>query len=153
MIGFFIAVFSEYKSIIRGLSAAFKQFQKKVLVNYLKYFFHELKPFLRRCLYILDGYLIVMISYELVSTVISFVTDGGSLGPFSVPDHWNSGDGILNFLKYQTNFAGAIALLLTIVAGACLTLSAGHRWLVNITKLLLTLAAFYLLFCGVIAAI
>jgi len=102
----------------------------------------ELKPFGHKILYMLLGIVLILTSFALVNYLVNtfFVLDIWKTANF---ESMNT-DSFWSMMKYQSQFAGLFATLGIIAAGICLVLSAGGRWLVNLSKLFITSSIIYL---------
>lgn len=108
----------------------------------------QLEPLLKRSTYIILGILIIMGSYVLVNFIISTFLPSSSFpeidySAIQVHDFFSA-------VKYWSSYAGLFAVIGFIVSGICLTLSAGGRWLVNLSKLFATLSVLYLFFTFIV---
>lgn len=60
-------------------------------------------------------------------------------------------EGLLATLKFHAGYSGLVFTFLIVVAGLFLIPSVGNKWMVGVSKFLLTLAVLYILCMGVIA--
>lgn len=100
-----------------------------------------LYPLLKRAVYPLVGGALILYSFVIVSSILNLLT------PESLPqiDHSNVvPGGFWATFKYQTQFTGIFSVIGLILAGISLILSAGGKWLVNLSKSFITLTVLYL---------
>lgn len=108
----------------------------------------ELTPILKRGVYIILGVLLVLSSYSIVNFLVNIIV------PSSFPEPNYSNIQVSNFwssVKYQSQYAGLIAVIGFVVAGISLIFSGGGKWLVNLSKLFITLSILYLVFVAFVA--
>lgn len=107
----------------------------------------ELSPLLKSFSYIALGVLIVMGSYFIVSSILTTFFFSLSLPENSsgipVTDFWSA-------VKHYADYTGLFAVIGFIASGISLILSAGGRWLVNLSKLFATLSILYIFFSAIV---
>jgi len=138
IIGLLVLLFSERKAVI----SLFQKTSKTTLQT-------KLSPIFHRLLYIVGGYLLIIFSFAIVSTILStfFAPEVTPTFPEIIPTTLENLDPALSFLapfKQQSSFGGFIFTLFLIMSGISLILSAGNKWLVTFAKLLLTTGFLYM---------
>ena len=110
--------------------------------------FKQLIPIFKRSGYIVLGVLFILLSYSIVNFLIDIII------PSSLPkiDYSNiQVNNFWSFVKYQSQYAGLVAVIGFIISGISLILSGGGKWLVNMSKLFITLSILYLIFTTFVA--
>jgi len=131
-IGIIVAIISERKLLLSLL----KKQNRKDLGR-------QLLPFFKRLAYVLAGFILVIGSFAVVNTILGALYPQVELDSTSIEEvPWS----FLTLLKAQAPQTGLIGVIMVMLGGTCLILSAGTKWLVNTAKLILTLTAFYLFF-------
>jgi len=103
--------------------------------------FQVLLPLFNRGLYLILGLTLIFLSFAIVNALL------GVLVPSSMPEiNYGLATDFWTTLKFQTQYTGLFSVIGLIMAGISLTLSAGGKWLVNLSKLLVTLTVLYLFF-------
>ena len=133
-IGIIVAVICERKALKTLL-------EKKTRKDWRK----NLSPFFVRLGYIFGGLMLVLVSFEIVNAIIEMLnpTVETTISTSTLDEgSWS----FLTILKGQTPQTALIGVMMIILSGSCLILSAGTKWLVNTAKLVLTITAFYIFF-------
>lgn len=108
----------------------------------------QLIPIFKRSAYIVLGVLLVLFSYSIVNFLIDIIIPSSfselDYSNIQVNDFWSS-------IKYQSQYSGLIAVIGFIIAGINLIFSGGGKWLVNLSKLFITLSILYLVFVAFVA--
>lgn len=103
----------------------------------------QLMPIFYRLPYIFLGLLLIFFSYAIVNySIFILIPDSIPTVDYSnlpVNDFWS-------FVKHQEQYGGMIFVIGLYMAGISLILSGGGRWLVNLSKLLITLSYVCLVF-------
>jgi hypothetical protein len=100
-----------------------------------------LVPLLKRGSYLIMGLILIFLSFAIVNTILSALVPESmqEIDYGEAKDFWTT-------WKYQTQYAGLFSVIGFIIAGISLILSAGGKWLVNLTKLFVSLTVLYLFF-------
>ena len=99
----------------------------------------------KKARYLVGGVVLILMSFVIVNWLITLVTPEGLSDAVIEEPNLKDG-GTLDKLKYFSAFTGLITISLFCFAGISLMLSAGERWLVNLSKLLCTLSVFIIIF-------
>lgn len=105
--------------------------------------FKQLFPFVNRLSYILAGVIMVLLSFSIVNSILVMMVPDSIAGSvdfnsIQVTDFWSS-------LKSQSQFVGLVTVIGFTLSGLSLIMSGGGRWLVNLSKLLLTASFLYMI--------
>lgn len=131
-VGIIVALICERKTIGTLL-------KKKTRKDWRK----NLSPFFVRLGYILGGLVLVLGSFSIVNTVIDMLNPTVEMTTATIDEgSWS----FLTMLKGQTPQTGLIGVMMVMLGGSSLILSAGTKWLVTTAKLILTITAFYVFF-------
>lgn len=104
----------------------------------------QLLDFLKRPVaLIIWGYVLILLSFAIVNTVIEWFFTPGIVSAQPLQDlPVNANFGL--FLKYQSQFSGMFTVIGLLISGICLILSGGTKWMVTLAKIFATLSFFYL---------
>lgn len=98
---------------------------------------HPWTPLLRRFVYLIGGGLLGLSAWALTQFLLASFA--------SAPTEVSSAEtGPFAFARAQLNTLGAFMVYGFVLAGGCLILSAGTRWLVNLAKVLVTATVLYM---------
>ncbi len=108
----------------------------------------QLKPLLERSAYIALGVLIIIESYVIVNFILSTFFSSPLLP--QVDYSTLPIDGFFSAVKHWSSYIGIFAVMGFVASGFSLILSAGGRWLVNLSKLFATLSVLYIFFSAIV---
>jgi len=107
------------------------------------------QPVLEKLKYLGIGVLLVYGAYAIVNLLTRFMIPDGMTGQIELQAELQRGT-LLGILKFYAGFTGLVLTFLIVLSGLFLIPSAGNKWMVTVSKTLLTLAVLYLVFMTVV---
>lgn len=140
--GILVAAWTERKLLL-------EIFHKKTAT---KPWYKSIQPFAKRLIYVVVGFLLVMLSFTLVNQLLDVLVT--KLAPKDLPPMQNPelASAFFKWLLQDKTYLGMYAVAMIIFAGYALMLSAGRKWLKNTAGIML-IATFLLVLIMVIATL